>query len=78
MIAVTVSMTNGCLYCLVAHGAAPREALGDPILADASHSIAEEPASKGAAEPSWTSPSRSRSVRSIAIRETSNASRDWG
>ena len=34
MIAVAVSMSNGCLYCLVAHGAALREALGDPILAD--------------------------------------------
>jgi uncharacterized peroxidase-related enzyme len=27
-------MANGCLYCLVAHGAALREALGDPIKAD--------------------------------------------
>jgi uncharacterized peroxidase-related enzyme len=34
MIAVVVSMENGCLYCLVAHGATLREALGDPILAD--------------------------------------------
>jgi uncharacterized peroxidase-related enzyme len=34
MIAVAVSMANGCLYCLVAHGAALREALADPILAD--------------------------------------------
>jgi uncharacterized peroxidase-related enzyme len=34
MIAVVVSMTNGCLYCLVAHGAALREALGDPVLGD--------------------------------------------
>jgi uncharacterized peroxidase-related enzyme len=34
MIAVAVSMSNGCLYCLVAHGAALREILGDPILAD--------------------------------------------
>jgi uncharacterized peroxidase-related enzyme len=34
MIAVAVSMANGCLYCLVAHGAALREALGDPIQAD--------------------------------------------
>ncbi|TCJ15082.1 alkylhydroperoxidase [Rubrobacter taiwanensis] len=34
MIAVAVSMENGCLYCLIAHGAALREALGDPILAD--------------------------------------------
>ena len=33
MIAVAVSMANGCLYRL-AHGAALREALGDPILAD--------------------------------------------
>ena len=28
MIAVVVSAANGCLYCLVAHGAALREALG--------------------------------------------------
>lgn len=34
MIAVTVSMANGCLYCLVAHGAALREALGDPVQGD--------------------------------------------
>src|SRR5579859_5223681 len=34
MIAVAVSMANGCLYCLVAHGAALRQALGDPVLAD--------------------------------------------
>ena len=34
MIAVVVSMANGCLYCLVAHGAALREALGDAIQAD--------------------------------------------
>ncbi len=34
MIAVVVSMANGCLYCLVAHGAALRDALGDPVLGD--------------------------------------------
>ncbi len=34
MIAVAVSMANGCLYCLVAHGAALREHLGDPVRAD--------------------------------------------
>lgn len=34
MVAVAVSMANGCLYCLVAHGAALREQLGDPVLAD--------------------------------------------
>jgi uncharacterized peroxidase-related enzyme len=34
MIAVVVSMANGCLYCLVAHGAALRDALGDPVVAD--------------------------------------------
>ncbi len=34
MIAVAVSMANGCLYCLVAHGAALRQTLGDPIKAD--------------------------------------------
>jgi uncharacterized peroxidase-related enzyme len=31
MIAVVVSAANRCLYCLVAHGAALREALGDPV-----------------------------------------------
>jgi uncharacterized peroxidase-related enzyme len=34
MVAVVVSQCNGCLYCLVAHGQALREALGDPILGD--------------------------------------------
>ena len=34
MIAVVVSMANGCLYCLVAHGQALRDALGDAVLAD--------------------------------------------
>ena len=34
MISVAVSMSNGCLYCLVAHGAALREATGDPVEAD--------------------------------------------
>ena len=34
MIAVAVSMANGCLYCLVSHGAALREALGDPVAGD--------------------------------------------
>lgn len=34
MVAVVVSQTNGCLYCLVAHGQALREALGDPVLGD--------------------------------------------
>jgi uncharacterized peroxidase-related enzyme len=34
MIAVVVSMANGCLYCLVAHGQALREALGDQVLGD--------------------------------------------
>ena len=34
MIAVAVSMANGCLYCLVAYGAALRSALGDPVLAE--------------------------------------------
>lgn len=34
MIAVAVSMENACLYCLVAHGAALREHLGDPVRAD--------------------------------------------
>ena len=30
MIAVVVSMANGCLYCLVAHGAALRAGVGRP------------------------------------------------
>jgi uncharacterized peroxidase-related enzyme len=34
MIAVVVSQANGCLYCLVAHGQALREALGDQVLGD--------------------------------------------
>ena len=34
MIAVVVSATNGCLYCLVAHGAALRDELGDPVLGE--------------------------------------------
>ncbi len=34
MIAVVVSSANGCLYCLIAHGAALREELGDPILGE--------------------------------------------
>lgn len=34
MVAVVVSAANGCLYCLVAHGAALREALGDPVLGE--------------------------------------------
>jgi uncharacterized peroxidase-related enzyme len=34
MIAVVVSAANDCLYCLVAHGAALREALGDPVLGE--------------------------------------------
>jgi uncharacterized peroxidase-related enzyme len=31
LIAVVVSSANRCLYCLVAHGAALREELGDPV-----------------------------------------------
>jgi uncharacterized peroxidase-related enzyme len=34
MIAVVVSMANGCLYCLVAHGAGLRAAWGDAVVAD--------------------------------------------
>jgi len=34
MIAVVVSMANGCFYCLVAHGAALRETWSDPVMAD--------------------------------------------
>jgi uncharacterized peroxidase-related enzyme len=34
MIAVVVSAANGCLYCLVAHGAALREELRDPVLGE--------------------------------------------
>lgn len=34
LIAVVVSATNGCLYCLVAHGAALREELGDGVLGE--------------------------------------------
>jgi len=34
MISVAVSMANGCLYCLVAHGAALREQSDDKVQAD--------------------------------------------
>jgi uncharacterized peroxidase-related enzyme len=34
MVAVVVSSANRCLYCLVAHGAALREELGDPVLGE--------------------------------------------
>src|SRR5438067_7806507 len=34
MIAVVVSSANGCLYCLVAHGAALREELRDHVLGE--------------------------------------------
>ena len=34
MIAVVVSAANGCLYCLVAHGAALRGELDDPVLGE--------------------------------------------
>jgi uncharacterized peroxidase-related enzyme len=34
MVAVVVSQANGCLYCLVAHGQALRQELGDPVLGD--------------------------------------------
>ena len=34
MIAVVVSAANGCLYCLVAHGAALRDELSDPVLGE--------------------------------------------
>ena len=34
MIAVVVSAANGCLYCLIAHGAALRTGLGDPVLGE--------------------------------------------
>jgi len=34
MVAVVVSAANGCLYCLIAHGAALRDALGDPVLGE--------------------------------------------
>ena len=34
LIAVVVSSANRCLYCLVAHGQALREELGDPVLGE--------------------------------------------
>lgn len=34
MVAVAVSMENGCLYCLVSHGYELRKQLGDPVLGD--------------------------------------------
>ena len=61
MIAVAVSMANGCLYCLVAHGAALREALVIPSSPTASRSTTGGPASTSVAPPSSTSPSKSPS-----------------
>jgi uncharacterized peroxidase-related enzyme len=34
MIAVVVSATNRCFYCLTAHGAAVRQLSGDPVLGE--------------------------------------------
>jgi uncharacterized peroxidase-related enzyme len=34
MVAVVVSAANGCLYCLVAHGAALRQELENPVLGE--------------------------------------------
>ncbi len=34
MIAVVTSAANGCLYCLIAHGASLRDQLGDPVLGE--------------------------------------------
>jgi uncharacterized peroxidase-related enzyme len=34
LIAVAVSMANGCSYCLVAHGYSVRKLLGDPVQGD--------------------------------------------
>jgi hypothetical protein len=51
-------MENGCLYCLVAHGAALRQVLGDPILADRITLDHRRAASTSAARPFWISPSR--------------------
>jgi uncharacterized peroxidase-related enzyme len=34
MVGVVVSQANGCLYCLVAHGAALRAELDDPVLGE--------------------------------------------
>ncbi len=34
MVAVVVSAANGCLYCLIAHGAALRTELDDPVLGE--------------------------------------------
>jgi uncharacterized peroxidase-related enzyme len=34
LIAVAVSMANGCSYCLVAHGYSVRKLLGDPVTGD--------------------------------------------
>ena len=45
MIAVVVSSANGCLYCLVAHGAALREQLGDPSSASGSPTTGAGPTS---------------------------------
>jgi uncharacterized peroxidase-related enzyme len=34
MVAVAVSMSNGCLYCLTSHGWSLRHLLGDPVLGE--------------------------------------------
>ena len=46
MIAVVVSVTNDCAYCIAAHSAALRKLTGDPVLADqiaADHRAADLP-----------------------------------
>jgi hypothetical protein len=58
MIAVAVSMTNRCLYCLVAHGPPFARPWATPSSPTASPWITGGPASTSAARPSWTSPSR--------------------
>jgi uncharacterized peroxidase-related enzyme len=66
MIAVVVSMANGCLYCLVAHGAALREAMGDPVQADRITAICEY-AEKITLEPTKTTPADIEHLISLGL-----------
>ena len=74
MIAVVVSAANRCLYCLVAHGAALREALGDPVLGERIAFDWRRRASTSAARRSAPTPRRSRCTRRSSARPTCAAS----
>ena len=63
MIAVVVSSANGCLYCLVAHGAALRRSSAIQCWASASPTTGGAPASTRGATPSAPTPRSSRCAR---------------